>query len=80
MEFPPPSIEEYGAKPRDIYDFMTTFGYDIKLSLRDSLSFEELEKIAIENSGTNILCTTINNKNKYEKSLSKILFSNCNSR
>ena len=72
MEFHPPSIEEYGAKPREIYDFMTSLGYDIKSSLRDSSSFEELEKIAIENAGTNILCTTIRHKNKYENLLSKI--------
>ena len=69
MEFHPPSIEEYGAKPRDIYDFMTNLGYDIKASLRDSLSFKELEKIAIENPGTNILCTTNGHKNKYEYGL-----------
>ena len=69
MEFHPPSIEEYGAKPRDIYDFMTSLGYDIKASLRDSLSFKELEKIAIENAGTNILCTTNGLKNKYEHGL-----------
>ena len=41
MEFNPHSIEEYGAKLREIYDFMTSLGYDIKVSLRDSLSFED---------------------------------------
>jgi FkbM family methyltransferase len=73
MEFHPPSIEEYGAKPRNIYDFMTSLGYEIKGSLRDSLSFEELEKIAIENAGTNILCTPMSYKNKGENLFSKIL-------
>jgi hypothetical protein len=34
-------------------------GYDIKLSLEDSISFELLEQIAIEKIGTttNIICT-----------------------
>ncbi len=36
MEFHPPNIEEYNAKPREIDDFMTSLGYDIKVSLRDS--------------------------------------------
>ena len=62
MEFHPPSIEEYGAKPKEIYDFMTSLGYDIKVSSKDSLSFEELEKIAIDNAGTNILYTAVNHK------------------
>ena len=57
MEFHPPSIEEYGAKPRAIYDFMKSLGYDIKIPQRNSLPFEELEKIAIENIGINLLCT-----------------------
>jgi FkbM family methyltransferase len=72
MEFHPPSIEEYGAKPRDIYNFMTSLGYDIKVSVRDSLSFEELEKLAIENPGTNILCTPNSQKKKGGNPLSKI--------
>jgi FkbM family methyltransferase len=61
MEFHPPSIAEYGANPRDIYDFMKGSGYDIKLSLEDSISFELLEQIAIEKekigTTTNIICT-----------------------
>jgi FkbM family methyltransferase len=57
MEFHPPSIEEYGVKPRAIYDFMKSLGYDMKIPLRNSLPFEELEKIAIENIGINLLCT-----------------------
>lgn len=56
MEFHPPSIEEYGANPRDIYDFMTSLGYDIRLSLMDSISFEKLEQISKEKIGTNIIC------------------------
>ena len=59
MEFHPPSIEEYGAKPRDIYDFMKSLGYNIKVPLRGFVSFEELEKISIENVGTNVICTPI---------------------
>ena len=59
MEFLPSSIEEYGTKPRNIYDFLTALGYDMKLSLKDSISFEQLEKIAIEKTGTNIICTHI---------------------
>ncbi len=59
MEFLPSSIEEYGAKPRNIYDFLTSLGYDMKLSLKDSLSYEQVEKIAIEKTGTNIICTHI---------------------
>lgn len=60
MEFYPPSIEEYGAKSKDLYDFITNLGYHIKIPLRDSMSFEELEKIAIEKVGLNILCTSFN--------------------
>jgi hypothetical protein len=33
MEFHPPSIEEYGVKPRAIYDFMKSLGYDMKITL-----------------------------------------------
>ena len=57
MEFHSPSIEEYGAKPRAISDFMKGLGYDIKIP-RNSLPFEELEKIAIENIGINLLWYT----------------------
>ena len=57
MEFHPPSIEEYGSKPREIYDFMNSLGFNIKVPSRGSVSFEELEKIAIENVGTNLICT-----------------------
>ncbi|HET9807221.1 MAG TPA: hypothetical protein VFP49_09955, partial [Nitrososphaeraceae archaeon] len=61
MEFDPPSIAEYGANPRDIYDFIKGLGYDIKMSLEDSISFELLEQIAIEKekigTTTNIICT-----------------------
>lgn len=57
MEFHPPSIEEYGAKPRDIYEFMKKLGYNIEVPSVGSVSFEELEKIAIEKIGTNIICT-----------------------
>ena len=59
MEFLPSSIEEYGAKPRNIHDLLTSLGYDLKLSLKDSISFEQVEKIARERTGTNIICTHI---------------------
>ena len=64
MEFLPSSILEYGTKPRNVYDFMTSLGYDLKLSLKDSISYEQLEKIAIERTGTNIICTRISQKKK----------------
>lgn len=57
MEFHPPSIIEYGAKPRDVYDFMLEIGYDIKIPSMGEVSFEELEKTSIEKIGTNIICT-----------------------
>ena len=59
MEFLPSSIEEYGVKPRNIHDLLTSLGYDFKLSLKDSISFEQVEKIARERTGTNIICTHI---------------------
>jgi FkbM family methyltransferase len=57
MEFHPHRIEEYGAKPRDIYDLMKSLGYNIKVPSKGFVSFEELEKISMENVGTNVICT-----------------------
>lgn len=58
MEFHPPSIVEYGADPGDVYDFMKSLGYSVEIPGRDGkeLSFQELEKIANERAGTNVLC------------------------
>jgi FkbM family methyltransferase len=58
MEFHPPSIIEYGAKPRDVYDFMTSLGYTIRTPNGKPISFEALEKMAIEKVASNILCTS----------------------
>jgi FkbM family methyltransferase len=80
MEFHPQSITEYGANPRDIYDLMASLGYDIKLSLTDSISFEQLEQIAKEKIGTNIICTPSGQKKKVKKPFSRILASNYISR
>jgi hypothetical protein len=57
MEFHPPSIEEYGSQPIAIYDLLKNLGYNIEVPSRGPVSFDELEKIAIENVGTNIICT-----------------------
>lgn len=60
MEFHPPSIMEYGAKPRDVYDFMKSLGYAVKTTKGGSgepISFETLEKAATEQVASNILCT-----------------------
>lgn len=57
MEFHPPSIVEYGAKPRDVYDFMTSLGYAVRTAKGSEISFEALEKLATEKVATNILCT-----------------------
>jgi hypothetical protein len=59
MEFHPPSIIEYGAKPVDVYDYMKSFGYQISLPDRKDegdIAYDELEKVATEKVGTNILC------------------------
>jgi len=57
MEFHPPSIIEYGAAPRDVYDFMQSLGYSVEIPpMRRQVSFSELERIATERAGTNILC------------------------
>ena len=78
MEFHPQSIEEYGAKPRDIYDLMRYLGYDIKLS-KDSISFEQLEQIAKEKIGTNIICIPIRQKKTVGNPLFRILTSRLSS-
>ncbi len=57
MEFHPPSIIEYGARPRDIYDFMASLGYTIRTPSGRPVSFEALEKMATEKVASNILCT-----------------------
>lgn len=57
MEFHPPSIIEYGAQPADIYDFVTSLGYAVKTPDGKPISFEVLEKMAIEKVATNVLCT-----------------------
>jgi len=59
MEFHPPSIEEYGASPKDEYDFLKGLGYSIRLIPKISIpiSFEELDKeTRKEPSGRNVLC------------------------
>jgi FkbM family methyltransferase len=58
MEFHPPSIEEYGASPRDEYDFLKSLGYSIRLIPKISIpiSFEELDKETRKESGRNVLC------------------------
>jgi FkbM family methyltransferase len=57
MEFHPPSIIEYGAKPRDVFDFMTSLGYTVRTPNGKPISFEGLEKMAIDKVATNIMCT-----------------------
>lgn len=56
MELHPPSIIEYGAKPKDVYDFVQSLGYQISVPDAGQISFEELEKLAVTKVGTNILC------------------------
>jgi FkbM family methyltransferase len=59
MEFHPPSIVEYGAKPRDVYEFLKSLGYSVQIPgmHEGEVSFWELEKISNERAGTNVLCT-----------------------
>ena len=64
MEFHPPSIVEYGSKPKDIYDLLTSLGYSFNLPFIESLAFEQIEQKAIDNAGTNIICTPISQKKK----------------
>ncbi|HVX02494.1 MAG TPA: FkbM family methyltransferase [Nitrososphaera sp.] len=57
MEFHPPSIVEYGADPGDVYDFMKSLDYSVEIPGRnEDVSLQELERIANEKAGTNILC------------------------
>jgi len=58
MEFHPPTIEEYGANPREVYDFIKGLGYDIRLLPKPSIpiSFEDLDRETRINSGRNVLC------------------------
>ncbi len=58
MEFHPPSIREYGANPRDVIAYVQSFGYRVMLPDHDhdDVIYEELEKLATEKAGTNILC------------------------
>lgn len=56
MEFHPPSIIEYGAKPHDVYDFIRSFGYRIMLPDGKEISYEELEPLATDQIDKNILC------------------------
>src|ERR1043166_3786760 len=46
IEFHPESIEEYGANPKEEYDFLKSLGYSIRLIPKISIpiSYEELEK------------------------------------
>lgn len=74
MEFHPPSIIEYGSKPSEIYDLLTSLGYNFNLTLIESLSFEQIEKIATKKVGTNIICTSTHLKKK-SQTLSKHIFS-----
>lgn len=73
MEFHPPSIIEYGSKPKDIYDLLTSLGYNFNLPLIESLPFEQIERKAIENVGTNIISTRICQKKKSENLISKYI-------
>lgn len=57
MEFHPPSIIEYGAQPREIYDLMMSLGYKLRLPGGDAISFDALERHATEQVASNILCT-----------------------
>jgi FkbM family methyltransferase len=59
MEFHPPSIIEYGANPKDIYDFLTELKYDIRLvpNIDETISYQDLyDKTNNESGGQNILC------------------------
>ena len=59
IEFYPLAIEEYGADPKEVYDFLKGLDYDIKLIPKISIpiSYEELDKETRDtNSGRNILC------------------------
>ncbi len=59
IEFHPPTIEEYGADPKDEYDFLKGLGYSIRLIPKISIpiSFEELDiETRKAPSGRNMLC------------------------
>jgi FkbM family methyltransferase len=61
MEFHPPSIREYGAEPRDIFNFMRDLGYSFALvgyqNTRYPLSYIEIEPKASDPiGGYNLIC------------------------
>jgi FkbM family methyltransferase len=59
MEFHPPSIQEYGAKPEDIYQFMKDLGYSIRLvpDIDNEITYQKLfEETNNVRGGQNLLC------------------------
>jgi FkbM family methyltransferase len=58
IEFHPPSIEEYGAKPEDEYNFLVNLGYKITLVPDIPInSYQQLDKLTRDESGgKNIFC------------------------
>ena len=67
MEFHPPSIEESGANPKEIYDLLKSIGYSIYLipNIKEEFSYEELYLQTDDPSGgQNILCQNQNKKMK----------------
>ena len=59
MEFHPPSIEESGANPKEIYDLLKGLGYSIYLipNTKEEFTYEELYLQTDDQSGgRNILC------------------------
>ena len=58
IEFHPPTIEEYGASPKDEYEFLKALGYSIRLipKITIPISFEDLDTETRKEPARNILC------------------------
>ena len=58
MEFDPPSITESGAEPRELYEYIKSFGYNIRL-LNGENDYDRIEQITKNNDGykMSLFCT-----------------------
>jgi FkbM family methyltransferase len=61
LEFHPPSIEECGDNPKDIFDLLLNIGYDefrvINLGMNNYLDYEDVYYYSKVNPAQNVVCT-----------------------
>ncbi len=63
MEFHPPSILEYGAQPKEIFDFVVGLDYVVEIPNVGPVTFEQLEKQSGGKVATIILCKITHTSN-----------------